>query len=98
MLGVKQREGWLRRWRQHQNFEPNCIGAFERRQAARAHLLMSPRVICMRSDKRLNPTRTTRYPNVCSVMRQEQRPGIDEVISAKASDGPNFAIRYRLPR
>jgi hypothetical protein len=48
--------------------------------------------------QRLNPTRTTRFPNVCSVMRQEQRPGIDEVISARASDGPNFAIRYRLPR
>ena len=48
--------------------------------------------------QRLNPTRTTRFPNVCSVMRQEQRPGIDDVISEKASDGPNFAIRYRLPR
>jgi hypothetical protein len=46
----------------------------------------------------INPTRTTRFPNVCSVMRQEQRPGIDEVISTRASDGPNFAIRYRLPR
>jgi hypothetical protein len=48
--------------------------------------------------QRINPTRTTRYPNVCSVMRQEQRPGVDEVISERASDGPNFAICYRLPR
>ncbi len=45
-----------------------------------------------------NPTRTQRFPNCCSVMRQEQRVGIDIVISEKASDGPNFAIRYRLPR
>ena len=48
--------------------------------------------------QRINPTRTGRFPNCCSVMRQEQRPGIDELISERASDGPNFAIRYRLPR
>lgn len=48
--------------------------------------------------QRTNPTRTQRYPNCCSVMRQEQRAGIDSVISEKASDGPNFGIRYRLPR
>jgi hypothetical protein len=48
--------------------------------------------------QRANPTRTQRVPNTCSVMRQEQRVGIDIVISEKASDGPNFAIRYRLPR
>jgi hypothetical protein len=48
--------------------------------------------------QRLNPTRTTRFPNVCGVMRQEQRLGVDEVVSPRASDGPNFAIRYRLPR
>ena len=48
--------------------------------------------------QRINPTLTTRYPNVCSVMRQEQRPGIDKVISKRASDGPDFAVRYRLPR
>jgi hypothetical protein len=47
--------------------------------------------------QRINPTRTQRYPNCCSVMRQEQRLG-DVVISERASDGPNFAIRYRLPR
>ena len=46
----------------------------------------------------INPTRTQRYPNCCSVMRQEQRVGIDEVISDRANDGPNFAIHYRLPR
>jgi hypothetical protein len=48
--------------------------------------------------QRISPTRTARFPNCCSVMRQEQRPGADEIISERASDGPNFAIRYRLPR
>lgn len=48
--------------------------------------------------QRINPTSTARFPNCCSVMRQEQRVGMDSVISPKASDGPNFAIRYRLPR
>jgi hypothetical protein len=48
--------------------------------------------------QRVKPTRTQRLPNCCSVMRQEQRPGYDDIISQKASDGPNFAIRYRLPR
>ena len=48
--------------------------------------------------QRINPTRYPRYPNFCSVMRQEQRPGVDKVISKGASDGPDFAVRYRLPR
>lgn len=47
--------------------------------------------------QRINPTPTPRYPNCCSVMRQEQRTG-DIVISERASDGPNFAVRYKLPR
>lgn len=47
--------------------------------------------------RRISPTPTPRYPNCCSVMRQEQRPG-DVVTSERASDGPNFAIRYTLPR
>ena len=48
--------------------------------------------------QRITPTRTPRLPNCCSIMRQEQKPGTDELISEKASDGPDFAIRYRLPR
>ncbi len=48
--------------------------------------------------QRANPTRTQRFPNCCSVMRQEQRLGFDDIISERASDGPNFAIRYRLPK
>jgi hypothetical protein len=43
-------------------------------------------------------TGTQRIPNCCDVMRQEQHPGYDDVVSAQASDGPNFTIRYRLPR
>ena len=45
----------------------------------------------------IHTTRTQRLPNCCNVMRHEQQPGYDDVIS-EASDGPNFAIRYRLPR
>ena len=48
--------------------------------------------------QRLNPTATHRLPNCCSVMRQEQRLGKDETISERANDGPNFSIRYLLPR
>jgi hypothetical protein len=48
--------------------------------------------------QRTSPTRTQRLPNCCSAMRQEQRVGIDVVISEKANDGTNFAIRYRLTR
>jgi hypothetical protein len=48
--------------------------------------------------QQINPTPTQRYPNCCSVMRQEQRVGIDEIISERANDGANFAIRYRLSR
>lgn len=47
--------------------------------------------------QRMNPTRSQRLPNCCSVMRQEQKSG-DTVISARASDGVSFAVRYRLPR
>jgi len=46
----------------------------------------------------VHPTRTQRLPNCCSVMRREQHPGYDDIISEKPSDGPDFAIRYRLPR
>jgi hypothetical protein len=48
--------------------------------------------------QRAHPTRTQRLPNCCGVMRQEQRSGVDIVISERASDGVNFAIRYKLPR
>jgi hypothetical protein len=45
----------------------------------------------------VRPTRTQRLPNCCSVMRDAQQPGYDDVIS-EASDGSNLTIRYRLPR
>jgi hypothetical protein len=47
--------------------------------------------------QRLNPTDTPRFANCCNVMRQEYRPDVDHIIS-RGGDGPNFAIRYRLPR
>jgi hypothetical protein len=47
--------------------------------------------------QRVYPTRTQRLPNCCSVMRHEHEPGYDNIIS-EASEGPDFAIRYRLPR
>jgi hypothetical protein len=48
--------------------------------------------------QRINPTDTPRFANCCNVTRQEFRPGVDEIIFERAGDGPNFAIRYRLPR
>jgi hypothetical protein len=48
--------------------------------------------------QRMSPTRTQRLPNCCSVMRQEQRVGIDLITSERANDGMSFAIRYQLPR
>jgi len=45
----------------------------------------------------LSPTRSSRIPNCCSVMRQEQKRD-DAVVSERASDGSTFTIRFKLPR